>query len=190
MTEDIRIIKTKENIQNTFINIMAEQDFEKITVKAITSRARINKSTFYRNYADKYDLFYSIISNLLREYKATLSPDFFELVSIGSIAAIEKAINPIIDFFDQNKRTLLIIHSCQLSSILFDGMVTELHDVLIKKTDKKDFLVKSFYCTLIANNILTSIKWWHIYNNHRMSKMDFINVVTTTINEGIVSSID
>ena len=73
-------------------------DLEKITVKAITSRARINKSTFYRNYADKYDLFYSIISNLLREYKATLSPDFFELVSIGSIAAIEKAINPIIDF--------------------------------------------------------------------------------------------
>ena len=59
MTEDIRIIKTKENIQNTFINIMAEQDFEKITVKAITSRVRINKSTFYRNYADKYDLFYS-----------------------------------------------------------------------------------------------------------------------------------
>ncbi|WP_283622264.1 TetR/AcrR family transcriptional regulator [Limosilactobacillus avium] len=104
MTEDIRRIKTKENIQNTFINIMAEQDLEKITVKAITSRARINKrinkSTFYRNYADKYDLFYSIISNLLREYKATLSPDFFELVSIGSIAAIEKAINPIIDFFD------------------------------------------------------------------------------------------
>ena len=98
MTEDIRRIKTKENIQNTFINIMAEQDLEKITVKAITSRARINKSTFYRNYADKYDLFYSIISNLLREYKATLSPDFFELVSIGSIAAIEKAINPIIDF--------------------------------------------------------------------------------------------
>ncbi|MFR0543694.1 TetR/AcrR family transcriptional regulator [Limosilactobacillus reuteri] len=190
MTEDIRRIKTKENIQNTFINIMAEQDLEEITVKAITSRARINKSTFYRNYADKYDLFYSIISNLLREYKATLSPDFFELVSIGSIAAIEKAINPIIDFFDQNKRTLLIIHSCQLSSILFDGMVTELHDVLIKKTDKKDSLVKSFYCTLIANNILTSIKWWHIYNNHRMSKMDFINVVTTTINEGIVSSID
>ena len=35
MTEDIRIIKTKENIQNTFINIMAEQDLEKITVKAI-----------------------------------------------------------------------------------------------------------------------------------------------------------
>lgn len=46
MTEDIRRIKTKENIQNTFINIMAEQDLEKITVKAITSRARINKSTF------------------------------------------------------------------------------------------------------------------------------------------------
>lgn len=144
MTEDIRIIKTKENIQNTFINIMAEQDLEKITVKAITSRARINKSTFYRNYADKYDLFYSIISNLLREYKATLSPDFFELVSIGSIAAIEKAINPIIDFFDQNKRTLLIIHSCQLSSILFDGMVTELHDVLIKKRIKKILLLKAF----------------------------------------------
>ena len=53
---DLRVERTKESIKNSFLELMKEKEFEKITVKDITTRARINRGTFYIHYLDKYDL--------------------------------------------------------------------------------------------------------------------------------------
>lgn len=47
---DLRVEKTIDTIQATFKQMMLEMDFDKITVKALCERARINKKTFYRYY--------------------------------------------------------------------------------------------------------------------------------------------
>ena len=53
---DIRIIKTKKNIKEVFLNLRQDQPLEKIKVATICQQALINKSTFYRYYTDIYDL--------------------------------------------------------------------------------------------------------------------------------------
>jgi AcrR family transcriptional regulator len=53
---DLRIIRTRESIREALIDLIEEKGFEAITVKDITTRARINRGTFYAHYQDKYNL--------------------------------------------------------------------------------------------------------------------------------------
>ena len=55
-SKDLRIIRTKEFIREALIDLIEEKGFEAITVKDITTRARINRGTFYAHYQDKFDL--------------------------------------------------------------------------------------------------------------------------------------
>jgi AcrR family transcriptional regulator len=53
---DRRIKKTKDAINQAFIELMAEQDFDKITINDISERANMNRGTIYLHYMDKFDL--------------------------------------------------------------------------------------------------------------------------------------
>ncbi|WP_295268561.1 TetR/AcrR family transcriptional regulator [uncultured Catenibacterium sp.] len=56
MKNDLRVVKTKENIVNNFIHLLSLYDFKDITIQMLISECKINKTTFYRHYIDKYDL--------------------------------------------------------------------------------------------------------------------------------------
>lgn len=54
--EDRRVQRTRKQIQDAFIALTVEMGFQAVTVRHITERADINRSTFYRYYTDKYHL--------------------------------------------------------------------------------------------------------------------------------------
>ena len=54
--EDLRVVKTIEAIKTNFEELICEKDYEKITVKELCDRARINKKTFYHYYPSLDDL--------------------------------------------------------------------------------------------------------------------------------------
>lgn len=64
---DRRIIKSQKVIQSTFLTMLLEDGFDKITVKAITEKADISRKTFYLHYVDKYDLLDTIVNKQLEE---------------------------------------------------------------------------------------------------------------------------
>lgn len=53
---DLRILRTKKAIYGAFIEILGEKGLEAITIKDITTKANINRATFYHHFQDKYDL--------------------------------------------------------------------------------------------------------------------------------------
>lgn len=53
---DLRVIRTKNSIRNALVELIEEKGFETITVKDITTKAKINRGTFYAHYQDKFDL--------------------------------------------------------------------------------------------------------------------------------------
>ena len=67
-SEDIRIRKTITAIHDTFIEMLKEMPYEKITVKALCERALINKTTFYRYYPTLDDLLEELQSEYARPY--------------------------------------------------------------------------------------------------------------------------
>lgn len=53
---DRRLQKSKEAIMNAFVDLLAEKDFEKITINEIASKANVSRGTVYLHYVDKHDL--------------------------------------------------------------------------------------------------------------------------------------
>ena len=57
---DKRASKTVRLIENTFFDLIQENDVYSITVKEICARAQISRSTFYDHYEDYYVFLKSI----------------------------------------------------------------------------------------------------------------------------------
>ena len=55
--EDARIMRSKRDLRAALMELLKSTPFEKIAVIDICNKAMINKVTFYKHYADKYDLF-------------------------------------------------------------------------------------------------------------------------------------
>jgi AcrR family transcriptional regulator len=53
---DRRIQKTRQAVMNTFVDLLTEKGFDKITINDIADRANINRGTVYLHYVDKFDL--------------------------------------------------------------------------------------------------------------------------------------
>ena len=70
---DLRVIKTKNLIYNTLIELMKDKTFEEIKVSDICNKALINRSTFYSHYEDKYDLLVDFINSLKDEFVTELN---------------------------------------------------------------------------------------------------------------------
>ena len=182
MKEDLRVIKTKDNIKNSMLHLLKKYEFKDITMSMLVDECRINKTTFYRHYSDKYDLIEKI------------SKDYISLFSKAS-SNFENGINEhnidcLIQFFDDNKDELLILESKILPINIFENMLTIMTLDLctyFKKYINQDDLIK-LYASLILNNILTTIKWYH-KNFLNFERNQIIQIVLQTVETGLKQSI-
>jgi AcrR family transcriptional regulator len=72
---DPRVIRTRGLILHAFWDLIAEKNFESISVQDVTDKAQVNRATFYAHFQDKYALLdYSIGQMFKQEIeKRTLS---------------------------------------------------------------------------------------------------------------------
>lgn len=59
--------RTKQRIQESFINMLQRKPFESITVGDIAKDARMNRGTFYLHFTDKFDLLDHIEQQMFEE---------------------------------------------------------------------------------------------------------------------------
>jgi AcrR family transcriptional regulator len=74
--EDLRVRRTRAMLQKALIELTIEKGFSDVTVRDITERAMVNRSTFYHHYVDKYDLLSQYIEEaiaLIYEQEGDLS---------------------------------------------------------------------------------------------------------------------
>lgn len=73
---DARVIKTKQRIEATFLRMLAEMPFEKLTTTLLIKECLISKGTFYAHYLDKYDLAEQLIDQELQLFETLLTQRF------------------------------------------------------------------------------------------------------------------
>lgn len=137
-TNDIRYIKTHNNINDAVVSLLRQKKFDKIYVKDICDTAKISRGTFYLHYVDKYDLvnqnlqqFITLSTQLINNPKVRTIENLMlltlnRLKTDGQIAALllSKNGSPEIqeqckNFFKQNVRTkILPFLSLELNSEL------------------------------------------------------------------------
>lgn len=60
--------KSQEKIEKIFLQLIQKKDIEDISISAICSMANLNRSTFYSNYVDIYDLANKIKTKMAEEF--------------------------------------------------------------------------------------------------------------------------
>jgi AcrR family transcriptional regulator len=64
---DPRVIRTRQLLRDALTSLIHERDFAALTVKDITDRATLNKTTFYLHYKDIDDLLIQSMADLQEE---------------------------------------------------------------------------------------------------------------------------
>lgn len=62
---DPRIQRTRQNIMDSFLELVRKRDFNDISIADIAEAAQINRSTFYYHFMDKYDLIDAIQKEII-----------------------------------------------------------------------------------------------------------------------------
>src|SRR6478752_6715230 len=92
---DRRILRTKQSIRKSFLELFAEKEFEHITINEIAERANVNRGTVYLHYNDKYDLLDTCIEEHINELISLCKNRENDSVSQGMVHDPK----PIFDYF-------------------------------------------------------------------------------------------
>ena len=71
--------ESQNKIQTALIQLLQENDLEQITVTSICKAAKVNRSTFYANYLDLYDLADSVQKRLEEDVVGLYRDDYLKL---------------------------------------------------------------------------------------------------------------
>ncbi len=77
---------TIQALENAFWDLYCEQDISHITVKSITERSGVHRSTFYLYFEDVYSLLESIKQRVIQEWVESIQsigPDFITILTSG-----------------------------------------------------------------------------------------------------------
>lgn len=84
---DPRVKRTRQSLEQAFVDLLHEKGFQAITVQDITQRAGLNRATFYAHFPDKYALLdYRIRQGFLEEIdKRMLHACHYSLENLRSL---------------------------------------------------------------------------------------------------------
>ncbi len=71
---DLRFIKTEENLKNALIHMLGSNRLEDISIKAICQEARCSRNTFYQHYQTKEGLYNAILSEIVATIEESTQP--------------------------------------------------------------------------------------------------------------------
>lgn len=82
--------QTKDRLFNAAISLLAEKEFEQITIREIVSAAQVSIGTFYKYYSTKMEVFYETYRIADHYFTQTVAPTLTQ----------ESALDRILAFFD------------------------------------------------------------------------------------------
>ena len=74
--KDRRVKRTQHFLQMALVELMLEKDVSQISIKELTQRADVNRSTFYLHYLDIYDMLEQMEEEFVNKVQATFH-DYF-----------------------------------------------------------------------------------------------------------------
>ncbi|SMC26000.1 transcriptional regulator, TetR family [Clostridium acidisoli DSM 12555] len=156
---DLRVIKTKKNIEESFIYLLRQKDFNKITVQDILDRALINRSTFYKHYTDKYQLAETLCNEVFDSLIAGVK-NRFECVNVEDALMV---IKPLYRILSAKREEILALYTINTDTIhLYDDMSGFLKRSFYdqyKTKNKKSHDILDYLSELYAALVMTAIKW-------------------------------
>ncbi|EJS69283.1 TetR/AcrR family transcriptional regulator [Bacillus cereus] len=186
---DLRVIRTKTAIRNAFVELIEEKGFDAITVKDITTKANINRGTFYTHYQDKFDLMTKCQEEIMHEMSAIAKKKFPEVIAdLGSNPSPTTPfvlIASILEFLNENSHFIKAVLSpkgdlsfqTKLKDFMWKTLFEDTNGALI---NKENLLVPSQYlASYMASAHIGVIQQW--LNNGQQETPEEIAHILSTI---------
>ena len=154
---DRRVKYTKMMLKNSIVELLGEKPIEKVTVKEICERADVNRGTFYSHYSDQFDLYNSIVDELLNGIFERLG----DILRAGQQSML-KSVTLVYDYIKENSKLVEIL----LDGRIKYGIDTRINEIVesiylhdIKKSAENRTEIDAAY-SFIASANLGIIKYW------------------------------
>jgi AcrR family transcriptional regulator len=123
--EDPRVIRTRQLIQQAFIDLFHEKSFEEITIQEIADRATINRVTFYAHFQDKFALLEYTLREMIRQHIYKQLPEGVQF----SPENLAKLILTVCQFLTEIRHTCPPPHD-QMDVLMEKQIKSELYEIL------------------------------------------------------------
>lgn len=100
-----RVMETKERIRDAFFDLYATKKIERISIKEITDRARLNRGTFYVYYKDIYDLLEKTEDEMIEEIVVKIRDILIMILRDGNIDSFL----PPLEFYQRYSKFLHVL---------------------------------------------------------------------------------
>lgn len=161
--EDLRILKTKASLYRTLIELMKDEEFEKIKISEICTKSMINRSTFYDHFNDKYELLESFMNDLKKELEESIKID----IETNSIKEYYMEIlKAMLEYIDDNKEIYSSMVKINSNSIAKDMMIeavlkavnNKINNRFINKSEIPTKEIVLFYASGVINVLIYSLQ--------------------------------
>lgn len=155
---DLRVIKTRENIRQSFLSLLKEKDTDKISVKEICTRAGCSRNTFYFHYPYRDALYQEIIDDCITSIKDGFRPTIRHIDEIDE-TSIYTFVEGIVNAMINEKETILALTSCKKSNDLYRQLIDIIFDCMLQNgrniSDFSDNEMYRLYCRYQAGGIVS-----------------------------------
>lgn len=163
MGNDLRVIKTERAIREAFISLVEEKGYGHVTIRDITTRAMINRNTFYLHYQDKADLLRAIVHEVLGTQQEKLripAPEMTALDQDVVVAGLQSVLNVI---YEEVEFYRILLTDDSLGSSL--GWLRKLLKDNFHKMLTPEFTVDPLAFEFACSGLFGIIEQWIIYDN-------------------------
>ena len=138
MKEDIRITKTKRDLRQALYQLITKQRFEKITVGQICATAMVNRLTFYKHYADKYELLNDTVLEIRDSIVArAVDSRTPNVTTMNATDFILHLADIVIDECEQRKKFLQAINNNDMVAAMIGNTIAESVTQLLMQLGQK-----------------------------------------------------
>ncbi|CQR56663.1 TetR/AcrR family transcriptional regulator [Paenibacillus riograndensis] len=136
---DLRVIRTKKLIDEAFLSLVEEKGLEGVNVRSLTSKAGINRGTFYLHYQDIYDLMEKMEDQIIEEMNALPARTIPEQL-LGS-GSVEEPFPSIVEFirFMNGRHRFFAIFFAQEGTSFGKRLRTLIHSRMYEKLPRQAF---------------------------------------------------
>lgn len=192
---DLRVVRTRHAIRNAFLELLEEKGFEAITVKDITTRATINRATFYAHYDDKFALMTALEEEMIQELNNITTENIPALIKLIEEGKIKMETSPIavatLTYIGQN-RTFMKAMLGPHGNIAFQLRLKDFIWKSIFANDTHPFIKKDkllvpgqYLASYIASAHLGVIQQW-LMDGTKETPEEMANILSTMTVNGIV----
>ena len=171
---DARYLATQELLEHTFLMLVREKGFPKVTVREIVTRAELNRGTFYIHASDKYDLLNQledhIICKMMEGIDALNMADRSEFM-----VKLRMTMLNCVRYVSSNKDTILLLMDDTCDPLFFEKYERKLKSKLFPCIS--DMYVEEQYTISLMGSIVGGFFSEWVRRDMKETPDEYINII-------------